>query len=349
MADKFDIGTLDRMYRENITDPLNNGVRGYFGFDPKTAGSEAYRIGQALSNMPAVGMPAKAAKAVAETPEILNTLGMFVGKASKSWDKRSNELAKQMQAKGETPEKIWDLTGNIYLPDKQWRQEISDKFARFFPYPKQYEHLFGAGEGRRIDPSRKVNNLIGDRPVALGENLGVIDPSILKHDELYKAYDPSSLTSGLTIDKLSNSSAAFSPKTKQVYLDANYSEYGPLARGHLLHELQHAVQLKEGFAKGAGASDALKPENFALFQRIRQEVFNKTVRQPRDPKISDDQIFKKINDDAIIEFYKRHLGEVEARATEKRMNFNERDLAARFPGLDYDVPTNKLIIKQWPK
>ena len=37
--------------------PVREGVKGYFGMDPESSGSEAYRTGQALSNMPGVGAP----------------------------------------------------------------------------------------------------------------------------------------------------------------------------------------------------------------------------------------------------------------------------------------------------
>lgn len=38
--------------------PVREGIKGYFGMEPGTAGGEAYRAGQALSNMPGVGAPA---------------------------------------------------------------------------------------------------------------------------------------------------------------------------------------------------------------------------------------------------------------------------------------------------
>jgi hypothetical protein len=48
---------------KQLVAPVREGIKGYFGMEPETSGSEAYRTGQALSNMPGVGAPAGAVKA----------------------------------------------------------------------------------------------------------------------------------------------------------------------------------------------------------------------------------------------------------------------------------------------
>lgn len=60
-----------RALRELIR-PMREGIKGYFGLGSEGVGSEAYRVGQAMGNMPGIGLPAMAvagtAKAVGKIP-----------------------------------------------------------------------------------------------------------------------------------------------------------------------------------------------------------------------------------------------------------------------------------------
>jgi hypothetical protein len=345
MADKFDIGTLDRMYRENMLDPLNNGVRGYLGFDPKTAGSEAYRTGQALSNMPAVGMPAKAAKAIAETPEMLNTLGMFIGKSSKAWDKQSNELAKKLQDKGASPEQIWAATKNMLAPDGKWRQEISDEFARFLPF-----HIPGrptvSFDGRRVESNMSTGK-VSQTVIPAGYDIGPTTSSLLRHKVLDDAYKNTDIAPRTVIEDLQGARGAFDPTSRTVYLDSKLSKNsGVDSRSTLLHELQHGIQSKEGFAQGTNMEQALFPENAAIFRQLLDEEQVNFLAKPRDPNMSLVDMVEKIKENAQRAFYNRNHGEAEARAVQARKNLSDAQRQLRYPGLDYDVPMNQLIIKK---
>ena len=48
--------------------------------------------------------------------------------------------------------------------------------------------------------------------------------------------------------------------------------------------------------------------------------------------------------DVIEEAYRRLAGEVEARATQQRLNFSQADRQQRPPWLAYDVPEHKQIV-----
>ena len=54
---------------------------------------------------------------------------MMIGPESKIWDKEMAFNARKLEAKGETPEQIYEKTGMVRGLDNQWRQEISDKFS----------------------------------------------------------------------------------------------------------------------------------------------------------------------------------------------------------------------------
>lgn len=74
-------------YQQNIGEPfaavVGGAGRGYLGLDKPEYGGllseEAYKTGQALGYMPAIGAPAGAFKAAAQAPELLGLLGSVVG------------------------------------------------------------------------------------------------------------------------------------------------------------------------------------------------------------------------------------------------------------------------------
>lgn len=80
-------GLLD-VYRQNIGDPFAQLVggagRGYLGLGvpayANSMGMDAYRTGQALSNMPGVGAPAGVIKAAMNAPDALVAMGGLLGK-----------------------------------------------------------------------------------------------------------------------------------------------------------------------------------------------------------------------------------------------------------------------------
>jgi hypothetical protein len=50
-----------------------------------------------------------------------NPVGMFIGPASKMFNKDMALKASQMAKKGATPQEIWQTTGTVKGPDGQWR------------------------------------------------------------------------------------------------------------------------------------------------------------------------------------------------------------------------------------
>jgi hypothetical protein len=73
-------------YQQNIGEPfaavVGGAGRGYLGLDKPEYGGllseESYRMGQAMGNMPAVGMPAGAFKAAAQAPGLLSDAAQFL-------------------------------------------------------------------------------------------------------------------------------------------------------------------------------------------------------------------------------------------------------------------------------
>lgn len=83
----------------------------------------------------------------------LEKVATWMGPNSKTWNKKSYNLAKKMHKQGYNYKEIWALTQNIMGTDGKWRQEIDDSGSRLIPNAK--------------------GNTMGDH---------------IEHDELYLAY-----------------------------------------------------------------------------------------------------------------------------------------------------------------
>lgn len=251
MADKLNalarapvnaLSSLYDLYQRRVGQPfqqaVRGGVRGYFGLpmmsDADPTGREAYRQGEALGFTPGVGMPAGAVRLAAEGVQALPELATFIGAAAKTWNAASNAKAVQMEKAGVNPQEIWRETGNWRAPDGKWRQEISDKDVKF----------------------------VGSETIAPAN-------VVMPHEQLAAAY-PDVMQTPVTLRPRSTSSTTtsneFGSKIDLGTLGNEQSsllglwgvETGP--KSPLLHELQHVVQRKEGFARG-GTPETVRVDN----------------------------------------------------------------------------------------
>jgi hypothetical protein len=245
-----------------------------------------------------------------------NALGMFIGPRSKGWNAEANARAVQMEKAGATPQTIWQETGNYKAPDAAWRQEISDSAAKAF----------------YTNESKTGNKIEG---VERG----------LEHKKLFKDYPE--------LKELPNVST-YAPYRQGAFNKIGSLEYitteGPNLKdikSASLHELQHAIQQKENFARGGNPELVVKEANAAA-----EAIAKKLNELPYDSKEHQDlyQEFvkarKNITQEEAYEMYRRLAGEAEARATQKRMNLTDTQRRARFPERSYDVPISELIVRR---
>jgi len=145
-----------------------------------------------------------------------------------------------------------------------------------------------------------------------------------------------------------------------------------------LHELQHAIQAREGFARGGNprsAADDVGQELLKASERIRKIEADPSLFEGRkaideafdasiNGRITNDEFYKIVAQHPIVaeysklqsfrrdaprdgdEAYRRLAGEAEARATQARMNMTPAQRRAMFPYESYDVPLNQLIVRQ---
>jgi hypothetical protein len=159
-------------------------------------------------------------------------LGIFAGAGARTANRVALDQAKKLAESGADRRAIWDETGWFKGRDGQWRFEIDDSGARF--------------PGMNGEVALKKR----DR----------IDQSFW-HGDLYEAYpDTAAIPLKPEYANPRFSGAHYSGADEQITLNPNILGPGaskPKARSTTLHELQHAVQSREGFATGGSPSDFL--------------------------------------------------------------------------------------------
>ena len=146
-------GLLD-VYRQNIGDPFAQLVggagRGYLGLGvpayANTMGMDAYRTGQALSNMPGVGAPAGLLKAAANAPDVIAALGGLLGSP-----KALNKIGKN----GKISIGSESRSASIYDPKPVDQRPFTDDYPQGTGQPDGSRILFDI-EGRAISPTAHI-------------------------------------------------------------------------------------------------------------------------------------------------------------------------------------------------
>jgi hypothetical protein len=265
----------------------------------------------------------------------MGLLGTFIGKGSKLWNSTTNDVAKALEKQNVAPETIWSQTGNVKAPDGKWRQEISD------------------AEAVTTFPKRNV--------------MGTVMPmeKRLSNENLYQAYP-----------ELRKMDLELTPGKNAGAFNGNWVELAtgeagmPNAKPIMLHELQHAIQQKENFARGGTPESASFEDVLPKIQEIRKQrkelniepyqIQNNIASGYNVPKEALDKynIWKSLTEqeDKLMssrmkpyDAYKRLLGEAEARLTENRIPLTQEQRLQYYPyaqgqyGLD--VPYNELIVK----
>jgi hypothetical protein len=308
-------------------------------------GSTAYLTDKGLLPQPQTGLLNEGAElassmlnpAAAAKGATVGLLGTFIGKGSKLWNAESNSIAKALEKEGLAPETIWSQTGNVKAPDGKWRQEISD------------------AEAVTTFPKRNV--------------MGTVMPmeKRLSNENLYQAYPELRKMDLELTPKNSPSAGSFNSN----WVELNASEAGlPNTKSILLHELQHAIQQKENFARGGTPESASFSDVLPKLEDVRSKIkeldidpyriqnnLSSGYNVPKDTldKYNKWQSLKEQEDKLIAnrmkpyDAYKRLFGEAEARLTENRIPLTQEQRLQYYPyaqgqyGLD--VPYGELIVQ----
>ena len=275
-----------------------------------------------------------------------NPVGMFIGPSSPMFNKQMAFEATKLSKKGKTPQEIWQQTGTVKGPDGQWRQEISDKSSRYDP-----EALADLRAVENFDYLKHTQPLGGT----------------LEHQELYKAYpDLGDMpVHFMPTERMGGAYGAYSPSKNRMTLRDTLSP--EKARSSSLHEIQHAIQEREGFAVGGNARDFAAMRAKALNQigelntqmsALAKQLENKTLPKAQQDALRAqyDQAMETrqglVSNASIdpMQAYGNLMGEAEARLTQRRMDLGPRQRRENFPfeytgeaGYGLDVPLEGLI------
>jgi len=278
---------------------------------------------------------------------------IFGGVGAKTADRAALMKAQELAQTGAPREDIWRETGWFQGPDERWRFEIDDSTA----------HIKGVGSMGEITGRRggSLNDVFFHR--GLGAAYPEIGEIAVRGLDTPQAGMKGYYKPGDMLDP------DISPE-----LAISNSLGGQDQRSTMLHELQHAVQMREGFARGAHPDEYASGAMFHERARGLQGELSKALTggltaSPReilqnvkyaDPaeisEIAAKHGFRSV-DEALaflkqqdemrtpMSQYKRTAGEVEARNVQSRMNMTPDQRRATPPWETMDVPLEQQIVR----
>lgn len=272
---------------------------------------------------------------------------IFAGVNAKTADKAKLARAEALDKAGTDNRAIWQQTGWFKGPDGKWRFEIDD--SNSIPGRRSWGELEDLKQGNTTVTRRQ---------------------SALAHPNLSAAY-PDSKNIGVVLKpdakdgSFSNDPAGFGA-TITAGAATNYG--GKADRSVMLHELQHFVQDKEGFAKGGTPESAPTLLMLDQLKSVRAEkaklnidpyaIMNKRaggyplqkneiegLKKWEELIAKEDELLSSSSKVSPYEAYRRLGGEAEARAVQSRMDMTPKQRGLLFPLDSYDVPLDQLIFR----
>ena len=269
---------------------------------------------------------------------------MFIGPLAKTWDAEAAAKAARMELEGLDPRAIWAETGTWKGPEGKWRQEIPDNelkallnMEEIYQPRKYYQSVFQklSEEQDEVTKKFKAGSITKENALeefgklknlkesarqqidkyylhGLGEatRIGEDIPfsQAFKHEELQNAYDDlPNISFGKQFPF--ESAGAYSKNRNAI----NLSMWNNPPESVAAHELQHAIQEREGFAKGGN------PEQFMTdieAESLRYPKVREYLTQYKDKAYEDAVQAIKTNPDLVkkAEKYAESLGEFSASA-----------------------------------
>ena len=250
--------------------------------------------------------------------------GMFIGKGAKTWDAIKAQQAEELLGKGVDPREVWKQTGTMRGVDKALRQEIPDNLADIEKsHPMAWlSEMSPLGKDIPLEQAQSMGkqyNDMVDQVNMFRSADGTMD-SMLLHRDLYNAY-PDLRTTRLSFDNMGSAyGGSFDEAANKVSLARGNLGNATEGKSTTLHELQHAIQQREGWAMG-GSPD-----------QMRQILGNGEMTGLYSPG--------ELND-----AYRRLAGEAEARLTQARMNITMPERLASYPPDMFDIPPDRQIVR----
>ena len=252
----------------------------------------------------------------------------FAGINARSANLQQLQRAQEMAARGVDNETIRKETGWFRGMDGEWRFEIDDSNMVYRKegdalfrknHPEYAEHqaltekfLFGTITEEEQKRLLELEEIWGRERGRLSERVKSGNAKlrdVLQHDALFEAY-PQLGNIGVTFADLPNGeNASFNRGTNTIEISNRLANAG---ESTLLHEIQHAIQKEEGFARGANPS--------YWERRINEGYDRRWAGAPLQQMMPS-------------ELYRNTAGEIEARDVVERRNMTQQERELRMPNL----------------
>lgn len=303
-------------------------------------GSRELMQGNALSGLAGIGGGA---------------LGMFLGPAARIADRGAMEVAQRLADQGADARRIWDETGWFQGADDKWRFEIDDSGTEldvaqiprtpesggfsvaneyiYKNYP-EFKDVKAPTSSARVPDEVKRAAYAYMREHKPETQFGALS-SAFQHPELSSAYDTSVI--GLGTNRNLPVQGVYETDQDRITLGGGVIGARD-DRSTLLHELQHSVQEREGFARGSSGSGV----NLAPY---RDEIMQLALKESRDNGTPLGDAMARIELEYQSKLYNRTAGEVEARNVQTRRDWPMEQRRATPPWETEDVPRDQQIVR----
>ena len=313
----------------------------------------------------------------AMTGERTRTLYQFAGPMAETADRLQLSNAEQMLSEGKDAEEIRKETGWFKGVDGKWRFEISDKDAKLKvdmkPFSKEdinelnknFNIMAASTEEKGFLFSEKERNEAREKNREIFqknglENMIYYAEDILLHEKLFSAYPN---LKNVIVRFETDSSYAGSYYEYVIKVNIQENNTPEKLRKTLLHELQHAIQEEENFARGGNPSeyevynsdiDILEEERLSLARKIQEmeesggeaRYGSKLTNAYRRAVEINKEISRLRNADESESFrhYKSLAGEIEARNVETRADMAEAERVSTSPESTQDIKNADAIV-----
>ncbi|MDY5466728.1 MAG: LPD23 domain-containing protein, partial [Campylobacter sp.] len=231
---------------------------------------------------------------------------IFGGEKALGANKAKLEKARDMAKNGVKDDEIWAKTGWYKDIDGKWKFEINPKGGDSKIFSDEISTIEG-----------EIGTIADQRLAQIeGKKLG----EILKDDKLFASYPM------LKNIKISAETKNYAGSFKGDEITLNLSLKGDELKSSLYHEIQHAVQDIEGFAKGTSPEN-INFQSFKEWQELKAQALQKTreINKDKMAKMSDaeriifdDNLQNYARNKANEQMYLRSAGEAESRNVETR-------------------------------
>lgn len=226
----------------------------------------------------------------------------YAGEKAKNANKEALNTAKEMEENGADAETIRQKTGWFRGADGKWRWEIDDSDAEtdtkwgFLRNPdaKRYNELFEKAYLYDTATAEDLNELqILDKNLKGVRKSPLYLDEIVRHDKLFEAYPALRDVKVRFEANTGNKEGSYHPETNEFVLRTGLKLEPEKLKSTLIHEIQHAIQEREGFARGSspGYWDEMiqggysRRKNDGRIERARQEyhrIFDSAPEEFKD-------------------------------------------------------------------